>query len=125
MNEIANAAGDAAELDARDPLRTFRDRFAMPQSVDGNEPIYFTGNSLGLMPKTAPEYVLQELRDWEKLAVEGHLHAKTPWLPYHEFLTDQTANVIGAMPIETVVMNSLTVNLHLLMVSFYKPSGEC
>lgn len=113
----------AAAEDAADPLAGFRDRFFMPRSADGSEVIYFTGNSLGLMPKTVHGYVEQELKDWETLAVEGHVKAKSPWLPYHEFLTGQMAGVIGAMPIETVVMNSLTVNLHLLMVSFYRPRG--
>ncbi len=83
-----------------------------------------TGNSLGLQPKSARAYIEQELEDWKNLGVEGHLRAKNPWLPYHEFLTEQMANVVGAQPIETVVMNSLTVNLHLLMVSFYRPTRE-
>lgn len=86
--------------------------------------IYFTGNSLGLQPKTTKAYVDQELTDWQTLGVEGHLHAQHPWLPYHEFLTGQMAHLVGAKPIETVVMNSLTVNLHLLLVSFYRPRGE-
>ena len=77
------------------------------------------------MPKTARAYVDQELDDWARLAVEAHMHARHPWLPYHEFVTDPTARVVGAQPIETVVMNSLTVNLHLLMVSFYRPTTEC
>lgn len=114
----------AQEQDSNDALASFRERFYFPEAKDGVEPIYFTGNSLGLMPKTARGYVEQELIDWEKLAVAGHLHAKTPWLPYHEFLTEQMARIIGAKPIETVVMNSLTVNLHLLMVSFFKPTRE-
>lgn len=114
----------AKEMDAADPLSGFRDRFHFPMSKDGVEPIYFTGNSLGLMPKKARAYVDEELEDWERLAVAGHGHAKHPWLPYHEFLTDQMAAIIGAKPIETVVMNSLTVNLHLLMVSFYRPKSE-
>src|SRR5688500_9413854 len=124
MNEAINAALSPGELDKSDPLRGFRERFHFPQTKDSIEPIYFTGNSLGLMPKTARPYVEQELSDWEDLAVEGHLHATNPWLPYHEFLTKQMAAVIGAKPIETVVMNSLTVNLHLLMVSFYRPTTE-
>jgi kynureninase len=111
-------------MDAEDALRKFRDRFHFPEAKDGLEPIYFTGNSLGLMPRTAREYVDQELDDWARLAVEGHIHAKHPWLPYHEFLTEQMARVIGAKPIETVVMNSLTVNLHLMMVSFFKPTQD-
>ncbi|MEQ1644181.1 MAG: kynureninase, partial [Pyrinomonadaceae bacterium] len=110
----------ATQMDAADPLRGFRDRFHFPESKGGVEQIYFTGNSLGLMPKTVRGYVEQELSDWEKFAVEGHVHAKNPWLPYHEFLTEQMAGVVGAMPIETVVMNSLTVNLHLLLVSFLR-----
>lgn len=113
---------NAARSDQSDPLRAYHNRFHFPEPNNGVEPIYFTGNSLGLMPKTAKAYVEQELIDWEKLAVAGHLHAKTPWLPYHEFLTEQMAAIVGAKPIETVMMNSLTVNLHLLMVSFFKPS---
>lgn len=114
----------AEELDAADPLRTFRKRFYIPQRPDGSDVVYFTGNSLGLQPKTTREYVDQELEDWAKLGVEGHLHARHPWLPYHEFLTEQMARVVGAKPIETVVMNSLTINLHLMMVSFYRPTSE-
>jgi kynureninase len=91
---------------------------------NGEEVIYMTGNSLGLQPKSVRAYVEQELKDWETLAVEGHVNAKNPWLPYHEFLTEQMARVIGAKPIETVVMNSLTVNLHLMLVSFYRPAGS-
>ena len=124
MNEQKMAPGTPDEMDASDFLRDFRERFHFPEAKDGVEPIYFTGNSLGLMPKTAREYVDQELDDWARLAVEGHLQAKHPWLPYHEFLTEQMATVVGAKPIETVVMNSLTVNLHLLMVSFYRPTTE-
>ena len=127
MREIIkfeNFASFAADLDANDPLRDFRERFYMPKSESGEDAIYMTGNSLGLQPKTVRAYVEQELKDWETLAVEGHMHAKNPWLPYHEFLTEQMARVVGAKPIETVVMNSLTVNLHLMMVSFYRPSGN-
>src|SRR3982751_3142244 len=112
------------KLDAADPLSKFRDRFNFPLQKSGNEVIYFTGNSLGLSPKTAKSYVDQELDDWAQLAVEGHLHARHPWLPYHEFLTEQMARIVGALPVETVVMNSLTVNLHLMMVSFYRPTRD-
>ena len=119
-----NTAEFALAMDAADPIRGFRDRFHMPLTEDGTEGIYFTGNSLGLQPITARGYIEQELDDWARLGVEGHVHAKTPWLPYHEFLTEQMARVIGAKPIETVVMNSLTVNLHLMMVSFYRPTLE-
>jgi kynureninase len=111
-------------MDATDAIGGFRARFHFPESREGIEPIYFTGNSLGLMPKAAREYVEAELDDWARFAVEGHLGARHPWLPYHEFLTEQMARIIGANPVETVVMNSLTVNLHLLMVSFYKPDGD-
>jgi kynureninase len=123
MNDlVANPTPD--RMDSSDPLRIFRSHFHFPEAKQGVEPIYFTGNSLGLMPKKAREYVDQELEDWARLAVEGHLHARHPWLPYHEFLTDQMAAIVGAKPVETVVMNSLTVNLHLLLVSFYRPTAE-
>ena len=111
-------------MDAADPLREFRQRFHFPNSPAGGEVIYFTGNSLGLQPKTARGFIEQELDDWASLAVEGHFRAKHPWLPYHEFLTEQMARVVGAKPVETVVMNSLTVNLHLMMVSFYRPKDK-
>ncbi len=114
----------AQKMDERDPLRGFRGKFYIPKQPNDDEVIYLTGNSLGLQPKTARGYIEQELEDWEKLGVEGHFHAKNPWMPYHEFLTEQMARVVGAKPIETVVMNSLTVNLHLLMVSFYRPTSE-
>jgi kynureninase len=110
------------EADDEDPLKAYRDRFYLPTRPDGSEVIYLTGNSLGLMPKTARDHVDQELDDWRDLAVEGHLHAHHPWLPYHEFLNGPMSRIVGAKHIETVVMNSLTVNLHLLMVSFFKPS---
>jgi kynureninase len=112
------------ELDNQDELSKFRSRFHFPETTDGALPIYFTGNSLGLMPKKAREYVDQELEDWARFAVDGHMHARHPWLPYHELLTEPMARVVGAKTIETVVMNSLTVNLHLLMVSFFKPVGD-
>jgi kynureninase len=114
----------AGEMDRVDPLAAYRERFHFPKGQDGSDIVYFTGNSLGLMPKTARQYVNEELEAWEKLALEGHVKGKHPWLPYHEFLTEQMSRVIGAKPIETVVMNSLTVNLHLLMVSFFKPTED-
>jgi kynureninase len=114
----------ARSMDDADPLRNFRERFNFPDPRSGKEVLYFTGNSLGLQPKSARAYVDQELDDWKALAVEGHLNAKNPWLPYHEFLTEQMAGIVGAKPIETVVMNSLTVNLHLMLVSFYRPTAE-
>jgi len=122
--EFEASAAFAANMDTTDSLKGSRENFFIPKNPDGTDAIYLTGNSLGLQPKTTSAYVVQELEDWKTLAVEGHLHAKHPWLPYHEFLTDQMARVIGAKPIETVVMNSLTVNLHLMMVSFYRPAGK-
>ena len=115
---------DAAALDAADPLASYRDQFYIPKQESGDDVVYFTGNSLGLQPRSVRGYIEQELKDWEMLGVEGHARAKHPWMPYHEFLTAQMAGIVGAQPIETVVMNSLTVNLHLLLVSFYRPSGE-
>jgi len=119
-----NTYSFAAEMDASDKLKNFRDKFYIPRQADGEDVIYLTGNSLGLQPKTVRGYIEQELKDWEKLGVEGHFNAKNPWMPYHEFVTKQMANVVGARAVETVVMNSLTVNLHLLLVSFYRPTNE-
>lgn len=114
----------ARSEDERDELRGFRSRFAIPKDANGEPVVYFTGNSLGLMPLTVRDHIEQELADWERFAVEGHVQARNPWLPYHEFLTERLARVVGAMPIETVAMNSLTVNVHLLLVSFYRPTAE-
>lgn len=114
----------AVEADALDPLRHYRSRFYIPRHSDGNDAIYLCGNSLGLQPKTTERYIFEELEDWRSLGVEGHVHARHPWLPYHEFLTEQTARLVGALPLEVVVMNNLTVNLHLLMISFYRPTKE-
>jgi len=114
----------AEALDSKDPLKVYRDKFFIPKMKDGRDQIYFAGNSLGLQPKIVREYVEQELKDWETLAVEGHMSAKHPWLPYHEYLTDQTAHLVGALPSEVVNMNTLSVNLHLMMVSFYTPTPE-
>ena len=114
----------AKELDSKDRLLPFRSKFHIPKHSGGNDVIYFAGNSLGLQPKTVREYVEQELKDWEVMGVEGHMHAKHPWLPYHEFLTEQTARLVGAKPPEVVNMNSLTVNLHLMLVSFYRPAKQ-
>ena len=115
---------NAELLDAQDPLAAFRHHFHIPRMADGREHLYFCGNSLGLQPKRTRDFVEAELKDWETLGVEGHLHARHPWLPYHEFLTTPMAALVGAHPEEVVVMNSLTVNLHLLMVSFYRPTPE-
>ncbi|MEP6646431.1 MAG: kynureninase [Saprospiraceae bacterium] len=101
----------------------YRDLFHIPV-INGKESVYLCGNSLGLQPKKVKEYVNEELDDWATLGVEGHLHARHPWLPYHEFLTKSMSTLVGANLSEVVVMNSLTVNLHLLMVSFYKPTKK-
>lgn len=114
----------AAELDSKDNLKSFRSKFHIPKKADGSDVVYFAGNSLGLQPKSVREYVEQELKDWEIYGVEGHFAAKHPWLPYHEYLTKKTARIIGAKPVEVVNMNSLTVNLHLMMVSFYRPTKQ-
>jgi kynureninase len=113
----------AIAMDERDPLKGFRERFLFPK-LAGGDCVYLCGHSLGLQPKTAAAYVEQELKDWADLGVEGHFHAKNPWMPYHRLLTEQTAELVGAKPLEVVVMNSLTVNLHLMMVSFYRPTRK-
>jgi kynureninase len=112
----------AKEQDLLDPLAHFRTKFHIPKNSHGEEWLYFTGNSLGLQPKETKNYIQQELDDWAKLGVEGHFEAKNPWMPYHEFLTETMAEIVGAKPIEVVIMNTLTTNLHLLMVSFYQPT---
>ena len=112
----------AKQQDQNDELSHYRNQFHIPKDKYGNELIYMTGNSLGLQPKNTKSYINQELEDWANLGVEGHTEAKNPWLPYHEFLTQSIANVVGAKPIEVVVMNTLTANLHFMMVSFYKPT---
>jgi kynureninase len=112
----------AQQLDAEDPLYSFRDRFHLPFGNNGEPLIYFAGNSLGLMPKSAKQIVEQELEDWAKLGVDAHLQAKTPWYSYHETLREPAARLVGAQPIEVICMNSLTVNLHLMMVTFYRPT---
>jgi kynureninase len=114
----------AAAMDAGDPLAHFRERFCLPKAKSGADCIYLCGHSLGLQPKTARSYLEQELADWAQLGVEGHFHARSPWMPYHRLLTQQTAALVGAQPEEVVVMNSLTVNLHLMMVSFYRPTSK-
>ncbi len=121
---LAAAESQAHELDARDPLAHFRERFERPRGPDGRELIYLCGNSLGLMPRRAREIINEELDDWARLAVEGHFHAKRPWFPYHERLRAPGARLVGALPHEVVFMNTLTVNLHLLMVSFYRPTPQ-
>ena len=115
----------AKQQDQNDELSQYRNQFHIPKDKHGNDLIYMTGNSLGLQPKSTKSYINQELEDWANLGVEGHTDAKNPWLPYHEFLTESMANVVGAKPIEVVTMNTLTSNLHFMMVSFYKPTKTC
>jgi kynureninase len=112
----------AHQLDAEDLLRAFREKFYLPLGKDGKPLIYFAGNSLGLMPKSARQIVERELDDWAKRAVDAHHAADTPWYSYHESLREPTARLVGAKPIEIVCMNSLTVNLHLMMATFYRPT---
>lgn len=127
--ETANATGefeDSAEfargLDARDPLAGYRERFAIPKNAGGSEQLYFCGNSLGLMPLSAGDAVNEVLQDWQARAVAAHFDSEHPWMPYHEFLREPLARLVGARPREVVAMNSLTVNLHLMMVSFFRPT---
>ena len=113
----------AQSLDREDKLHAYRDEFHFPK-VDGKQVIYFTGNSLGLQPKRAKKFVDGIMTDWQELAVEGHFHGEKPWWSYHEMLAAPLAKVVGAKTEEVTVMNTLTVNLHLLMVSFYRPTSK-
>lgn len=115
---------NAIQLDSNDPLRHFRDEFCLPLHSDGQPQTYFCGNSLGLQPKQLQQEMDQELAAWRELGVEGHFKGRYPWMPYHEFLREPLGRLVGAKPIEVVAMNSLTVNLHLLMVSFYRPTPQ-
>lgn len=112
----------AHNLDANDPLRHFRERFHVPSGADGQPVIYFVGNSLGLMPKATRGLIEQELGDWAKLGVDAHLEGATPWYSYHETVREAAARLVGAKANEVVCMNSLTVNLHLMMATFYRPT---
>jgi kynureninase len=119
--KFENNQAFAHHLDEKDELRPYRGRFYFPE-VNGKEALYFCGNSLGLQPKTVKDMIAQELNDWAKYGVEGHFKAKNPWFSYHEQFAGPLSKIIGALPNEVVAMNQLTVNLHLLMVSFYRPS---
>ena len=114
----------ALSLDTQDDLREYKNYFHIPLQKNGKEQIYFCGNSLGLQPKKTKEFINQELEDWAGLGVEGHIHATNPWLPYHEFLSQSFAKIVGAKKSEVVAMNTLTVNLHLMMVSFFRPTPK-
>ena len=122
-NQFRADAEWARTQDDGDPLRGFRNEFLIPPHAAG-EQTYLVGNSLGLQPRGVRQALLDELDDWARLGVEGHLHARHPWLPYHAEVRQHLAEVVGAEPVEVVAMNSLTVNLHLLMVSFYRPTPE-
>ncbi len=121
--EFKNTLQFAQSLDAQDDLSRYRDEFIFPK-INGKEVIYFTGNSLGLQPKRTKSFVDEVMKDWAELAVEGHFYAEKPWWDYHERLAEPLAKVVGALPEEISVMNTLTVNLHLLMVSFYNPTQK-
>lgn len=114
----------AAHLDARDPIASYRRRFHIPTRADGRPLIYFCGHSLGLMPIDVRDAVDQELRDWAELGVDAHFRGRTPWYSYHQTVRDAGARLVGARPREVVFMNGLTVNLHLLMVGFYRPTRD-
>ena len=122
--KFENNLAYARSLDSKDSLSSFREKFFIPDGPFSGKSLYFTGNSLGLQPKSTREYIEQELSDWQHFGVEGHFHARNPWMPYHEFVAEKLARVVGAKTTEVVAMGSLTANLHLLMVSFYQPSGN-
>jgi kynureninase len=114
----------ALEMDAADPLASYREYFRQPVRPDGRPVIYFTGNSLGLQPKSVRSIIDQELSDWANLAVDAHFEGKTPWYSYHEIFREPAARLVGARPGEVVIMNSLTVNLHLMLITFYRPTEK-
>jgi len=118
-----NSIEFAKSLDNEDELSAFRDRFLVPE-LNGQEAIYFCGNSLGLQPKTAKGIIDQELKDWADLGVHAHFEAERPWYSYHEMFPEPLSKIVGAKASEVVAMNALTVNLHLLFVSFYRPTEE-
>jgi kynureninase len=120
----ATSESTALWLDRTDPLAGFRDEYELPRGPDGAPLIYLVGNSLGLMPKQVRTLMAEELDQWARRGVEAHLEAPTPWYAYHEVFRDSGARLVGALPGEVVMMNSLTVNLHLMLVSFYRPEGR-
>lgn len=135
--KFENSEAFARELDSKDELASYREQFFIPTresmagktapavaQPEGEKCVYLAGNSLGLQPRNVHKYITQELEDWASLGVEGHFHSRHPWLPYHEFVTEMSARLVGAKPIEVVVMNTLTTNLHLMMVSFYRPEKK-
>lgn len=122
-NVFENTLAFAKQLDKEDILNMFREQFYIP-FINDKESIYFTGNSLGLQPKTAQEYILNDLEDWANFGVEGHFHGRKPWIKYHEMFPAKLAPILGALEEEITVMNQLTINLHLLLISFYRPTKE-
>jgi len=122
--KFQNTLSFAKSLDAKDPLKKYRKQFHLPLNEKGKPLIYFCGNSLGLQPKSVRAHIEQELKDWENLGVEGHFDGKNPWYYYHHFLEKVSAKLVGAKKGEVVIMNSLTVNLHLMMMSFYRPTKK-
>ncbi len=121
--KFINALSFAKRLDKSDPLKTVHQQFHIP-TIKGKPSLYLTGNSLGLQPRKANEFIAKELQDWAKLGVEAHFHARHPWLYYHKFGKETLAAILGAKPAEVVAMNQLTVNLHLMMISFYRPTAS-
>ncbi len=119
-----NEPAFAKAMDAQDPLASYRDQFNLPRDNQGNPLIYLCGNSLGLQPKKAQEYVQEELTKWADIGVGGHFNSRIPWTEYHEILAKPMADIVGAKPGEVVIMNTLTTNLHLMMVSFYLPTNH-
>ena len=122
MIKLENSLSFAKQLDREDSLSDYRNLFHIPKNSNKEELIYFCGNSLGLQPKSTKSFIDKEMEDWANLGVRGWSNAKKPWLKYHSYLTDEMASIVGAKPQEIVVMNTLTVNLHLMMVSFYRPT---
>ena len=119
-----NSLEFAKEMDEKDPLKDFREKFYIP-IINKKQCIYFVGNSLGLQPKTTQDYIYTELENWANYGVEAHFHAKTPWVDYHDLFVEPLSKIVGCLPKEIVVMNHLTVNLHLLLTTFYRPTREC
>ena len=122
MSDYRTEESWARAQDADDPLRWCREEFELPRDSQGAPSVYFAGNSLGLMPRAARAAVDAELDDWSRLGVSGHLSGRVPWYSYHETVRESLARLVGARPQEVVAMNSLTVNLHLLLVSLYRPA---
>ena len=120
--QYENSLEFAKKLDQQDPIADIRQEFSIPKDANGKEEIYLCGNSLGLQPKLAAEYVKRELNQWAELGVKGHFSGEFPWMPYHEFLSEGFAGIVGAEKTEVVSMNTLTANLHFMMVSFYRPT---